>query len=173
MTTRFKPLLSLFLAAAVLLPGPAAAQITVSFYSHELGNSFPHAFIVLSGTPEGGGPAVNANFGFTAKSVTPAILMGPVYGVIKSANDGYVRHSDRKFTMAISDRQYAALNALIEKWRTLPGKSYDLNRRNCTHFVGEAAEALGLKVVFDQKLMKKPRSFLESVIRLNPVLGGH
>lgn len=170
MAARFKPLLALFLSALALLPLAAHAQITVAFYSHELGSSFPHAFIVLKGTPESGGPPVDANFGFTAKSVTPAILMGPVYGIIESAKPAYVQHSDRKFEMIISDEKYAALMALIEKWKTLPGKSYDLNHRNCIHFVGEAAEVLGLKVAFDQKLLKRPRSFLENVMRLNPML---
>ena len=170
MTVRFKPLFAFFLFVAAQLPATAFAQITVAFYSHELGNSFPHAFIVLKGTPEAGGAPIDVNFGFTAKSVTPAILMGPVTGVIKPANPGYIRNSDRKFAFPITDQQYAALMALVEKWKMLPGKSYDLNRRNCTHFVGEAAQALGLKVNFDPKLMKRPRSFLENVIRLNPGL---
>jgi hypothetical protein len=170
MTTRFKSLFAFILFVAMLFPATAFAQITVAFYSHELGSSFPHAFIQLQGTPEGGGAPVDVNFGFTAKSVTPAILMGPVIGVIKAANPGYIRSSDRKFAFPITDQQYAALMALVEKWKVLPGKSYDLNRRNCTHFVGEAAQALGLKVNFDPKLMKRPRSFLDSVIRLNPGL---
>jgi len=101
MTSRFKSFLALFLFALALLPAAASAQITVAFYSHELGSSFPHAFIVLKGTPESGGPPVDVNFGFTAKSVTPAILMGPVYGIVESAKPAYVRHSDRKFEMTI------------------------------------------------------------------------
>lgn len=170
MTARFKPLLAIFLFVLFLLPVSAPAQITVAFYSHELGSSFPHAFIVLKGTPQSGGVPVDANFGFTAKSVAPAILMGPVRGVIETAKPAYVRNSDRKFSMTITDQQYAALTTMIEKWRTLPGKSYDLNRRNCIHFVGEAALVLGLNVAFDRKLLKRPRSFLENVVRLNPVL---
>ena len=173
MTTRFKSFFALFLFVLSLFPAPAFAQITVAFYSHELGSSFPHAFIVLKGTPESGGPPVDANFGFTAKSVTPALLMGPVSGVVETAKPAYVNHSDRKFAMTISDQQYVALMALIEKWKTLPGKSYDLNRRNCIHFVGEVALALGLNVVFERKLLKRPRSFLENVMRLNPTLAGH
>lgn len=172
MTRQFKPLIKIFLLMLAFSPAVANAQITVAFYSHELGSSFPHAFIVVSGTPEAGGPPVNVNFGFTARSVTPAILMGPVFGKIEAASPAYVRNSDRKFAFAISDRQYVELTALVEKWRALPGKSYDLNHRNCIHFVGEAAQILGLKVVFDRKLIKRPRSFLENIIRLNPVLAG-
>ena len=170
MTSRFKSLFTITLLALSLLPLSARAQITVAFYSHELGSSFPHAFIALKGTLQSGGMPVDANFGFTAKSVSPAILMGPVSGVIESAKPGYIRNSDRKFAFTITDEQYFALMALIEKWRLMPGKSYDLNRRNCIHFVGEVAQALGLNVMFDKKLIKKPRSFLENIIRLNPML---
>lgn len=171
MHVRFKHLLAIALACLALLPLPARAQIVVSFYSHELGASFPHAFITIKGKPVGGGAAVDANYGFTAKSVTPAILMGPVYGVIESAKPGYIENSDRKFALTVTNTQYAALMALIEKWRELPGKSYDLNKRNCIHFVGQVAELLGLKVEFDKKLLKRPRSFLENIMRLNPGLG--
>jgi hypothetical protein len=171
MHVRFKHLLAIALACLVLLPLPARAQIVVSFYSHELGASFPHAFITIKGKPTGGGAAIDANYGFTAKSVTPAILMGSVYGVIESAKPGYIENSDRKFALTITDAQYASLMALIEKWRELPGKSYNLNSRNCIHFVGQAAQLLGLKVEFDKKLLKRPRSFLENIVRLNPGLG--
>jgi hypothetical protein len=155
---------------AVLLPQAAAAQITVHFYSHELGNNFPHAFLVVEGRPQAGGAPVDASYGFTAKAVTPAILMGSVAGHVEPAKPDYIRRSDRKFSLALSDAQYAALMAVVNRWRTLPGKSYNLNTRNCTHFIGEAAAAIGLKVVFDKALLKRPRSFLENVIRLNPGL---
>lgn len=170
MISRFKSLLAITFLPLSLLPVSARAQITVAFYSHELGSSFPHAFITLKGTPQAGGPPVDVNFGFTARSVTPAVLMGPVSGKIEAANAAYVRHSDRKFAFAVSDQQFGQLMALVEKWRNLPGKSYDLNKRNCIHFVGEAAQILGLKVMFDKSLIKRPRSFLENIIRLNPTL---
>lgn len=163
---------SLLLLLLLLLPHPAWAQITVHFYSRELGTSFPHAFFVVEGRPQAGGAPVDANYGFTAKSVTPAILMGPVAGHVEAAKPDYVRNSDRKFSLAISDAQYAALMGVVAKWKAIPGKSYNLNTRNCIHFVGEAAMALGLKVVFDKALLKKPRSFLEHLVRLNPMLAG-
>jgi hypothetical protein len=172
MHAKGKPLLALVLLLLALLPTAARAQITVSFYSHELGSSFPHAFIVVQGAPQAGGPPVDANYGFTAKSVTPALLMGSVAGVVESAKPSYIESSDRKFSLRISDAQYAGLMGVVTKWKTLPGKSYNLNTRNCIHFVGEAAQALGLKVIFDKKLLKKPRSFLEFVMKLNPSIGG-
>ncbi len=171
MTRRFKPLFTIAVLTLSLLPVSARAEITVAFYSHELDRRFlPHAFIAVKGTPRAGGAPVDINFGFTARSVTPAVLMGPVSGKIEAAYPDYVRRSDRKFAFTISDEQFGQLMALVEKWRTLPDKSYDLNHRNCLHFVGEAAQVLGLKVMFDKRLIKRPRSFLENIIRLNPML---
>jgi hypothetical protein len=164
--------LTVLLGTLALLPTPVAAQITVSFYSHELGTSFPHAFIVLSGTPLRGGAAISTNYGFTAKSVTPSILMGSVTGIVESVEPKYVTSSDRQFAVTISDAQYDALLVLVDKWRKLPGKSYNLNRNNCIHFVGDAALVLGLKVFVDPKLVKRPRSFLLSLIALNPWVKG-
>lgn len=158
----------LFALLLALLPQAAWARITVAFYSHELGSSFPHAFFTIEGTPEAGGAPVDVNFGFTAKAVTPAILFGPVAGVVEQVELGYIKSSDRKFALEVSDAQYAALLGVVERWRAIPGKSYDLNKRNCIHFVGAAAQAVGLTVTFEKKLIKKPRSFLEHVMRLNP-----
>lgn len=167
--TILRKLLILFIFVFAV-PGQAAAAVSVSFYSHSLGSSFPHALVVLSGKPDRGGAAVDANFGFTAKSVTPAVLMGPVAGVIEGATPKYIKSSDLQFTVTISDQQYDQLLALVDKWRNLPQKSYDLGKRNCVHFVGSVAELLGLKVSYDKKLMKKPKTFLLTIIGLNPGL---
>ncbi len=157
--------------ALLLMPVPAAAQVVISFYSHDLGSTFPHAFITLKGKTEDG-QVVDTNFGFTAKSVTPAILMGSVGGKIETSKPSYVASSDRQFSVKLDDRQYASVMALVEKWRTLPGKSYNLNKRNCIHFVGEVAQLVGIKVVFEKDLLKKPKSFLLSLVALNPWLKG-
>jgi hypothetical protein len=42
-----------------------------------------------------------------------------------------------------------------------------LNRANCIHFVGELARAAGLRVTFDRRLMRRPRSFLAAVREAN------
>jgi hypothetical protein len=157
--------------ALLLMHTPAAAQVVISFYSHDLGSSFPHAFITLKGTTESG-QQVDTNFGFTAKAVTPAILMGSVGGKIETSKPSYVASSDRQFSVKLDDRQYASVMALVEKWRTLPGKSYNLNKRNCIHFVGEVAQLVGIRVVFEKDLLKKPKSFLLSLVNLNPWLKG-
>jgi hypothetical protein len=152
--------------ALFLLPTPAAAQVVLSFYSHELGSSFPHAFVVLKGKTEG--RDVDTNFGFTAKTLTPAILMGSVHGVVETSKPSYVASSDRQFSVQLDDRQFKDVLAVVERWRTRPSKSYNLNKSNCIHFVGEIAQAVGLKVVFEKALIKKPRSFLLSLVSLNP-----
>ncbi len=166
-----KVFLSLALMLSLAWPRVAFAEVIVSFYSHDLGSSFPHAFFTVKGTLDRGG-SVDANYGFTAKSVTPAILMGSVAGKIESSKPSYIEASDRQFGVKISDADYDALMALVAKWRALPGKSYSLNKRNCIHFAGAAAELLRLKVVYDPKLMKKPKSFMLSLIALNPQLKG-
>lgn len=164
--------LGFLFALLATLPAQAHAQILVSFYSHDLGSTFPHAFFTLSGTPNRGGAQVATNYGFTAKSLSPAILMGSVVGEVETLSAKYVEGSDRQFTVKISDLQYDSLLALVDKWRKLPGKSYNLNRRNCIHFVGEAAQVLGLKVVIDSRNVKKPRAFMLSLIALNPWVKG-
>lgn len=155
----------------LLLASPARAEVMLSFYSHDLSSTFPHAFVVLKGRTDDG-HAIDTNFGFTAKSVTPAILLGSVGGKVETSKADYVASSDRQFAVKLSDRQYEAVMAVVERWRTLPGKSYNLNRRNCIHFVGEIAQTVGLRVVFEKDLLKKPKSFLLSLITLNPWVKG-
>lgn len=162
---RLIALLLLLIAAA-----PATAAVTITFYSHEFGSRFPHAFIYLEGTPDAGGAPVAGNYGFTATSVTPAILMGSVKGDVESASPSYVAKSQPHWQMRLTDTQYGEVLALLEKWRTLPGRSYNLNRRNCVHFVAEMARTLGLRADEKAELMKKPRSFLEDVLRQNAAL---
>lgn len=159
-----------FLFLLLSLASPAAAQVVVTFYSHDLDDHFPHAFFTLKGKTIEGGEAVDTNYGFTAKTIGPAILFGSVPGRIDIAKPGYVGHSTAHFSMTLTDAQYRALLAVVEKWRNAPGESYNMNRSNCVHFAGEAAQAIGLNVTFPQKLMKKPRSYLEEIQRLNPQL---
>lgn len=157
--------------AFLVMAAPARAEVILSFYSHDLSSTFPHAFVTLKGKTEDG-RAIDTNFGFTAKAVTPAILMGSVGGKVETSKADYVASSDRQFAVKLNDRQFDAVMALVERWRTLPGKSYNLNRRNCIHFVGEIAQTVGLRVVFEKDLLKKPKSFLLSLVTLNPWVKG-
>lgn len=161
------------IAIAMALGGTvhsASAQVVATFYSHDLDDHFPHAFFTLQGIPEAGGAPVDTNIGFTAKVISPAILFGSVPGRIDIAKPGYVAHSKPHFSVTLTDPQYAGVLAVVEKWRNAPSPSYNMNSANCVYFVGEAAEAAGLSVSFPKKLMKKPRSYLEEIQRLNPHL---
>ena len=163
--------LRIFLALALLFGSDSAfAEVEVTFYSHELGDSFPHAFFTTKGTIEATGAAVDDNYGFTASAVSPAILFGSVNGKMDKATPKYIKSSDVRFSLTVSDADYAKLMTFIEQWAAQPQKNYNLNRRNCIHFVMEAAEILGLKVNRQSKFFKKPRSFLEEVKSLNPEL---
>jgi hypothetical protein len=160
-------LLALLLA---LVPAHARAQVVATFYSHDFGDHFPHAFIKLKGKVQSTGEVVDTNYGFTAVSVSPAILMGSVKGMIETKDAKYIGKSNAHFSMQLSDKEYRELIDHVEKWRNMGGKSYNLNKRNCVHFVMEAAALLGISVNRNSKLFKKPKSFLIEVMRLNPEL---
>ncbi len=162
---------TLLIAAFISLHSVSAdAEVTATFYSHDFGDHFPHALVKLKGAVDSTGEAVDTNYGFTAVNTTPAILWGPVKGMIESKDAKYIADSNAHFTLRLTDAQYAQFMALVEEWRTLPGKSYMLNSRNCVHFAMEAAALLGLQVNRKSKFFKKPKSFLLEVMTLNPGL---
>lgn len=158
-----------YIAVALFLlsAAPAAAAVEVSFYSKEFGSSFPHAFVRVTGTVDRTGQTVDASYGFTAKAITPAILMGSVAGEVIPSSADYIARSDRHFSITLRDEEYDALLATIEQWRTLKQPSYNLNRRNCVYFVADLARAIGMRADTPKALMKKPRSFLQSLVRAN------
>jgi hypothetical protein len=158
-----------WLAAALLAlaPWPAVAAVSITFYSKELGASFPHAFFILEGAPDRGGDRVDDDYGFTAKTVSPAILWGKVKGeVISDHSPSYVKGSDKHFTLTLTDSEYDRVAETIARWREAPQPSYDLDRHNCVHFVADVAASVGLKAD-TRRLMKKPTSFLRSLTNAN------
>ena len=161
-----RPLAALLLWLGAAMPAHAAVVLT--FWSHEFGNSFPHAFITLRGTPDSGGPVVDADYGFTAKTVSPALLFGTVPGTVEPAPKSYIAKSDAQFSVTLTDAQYNQILALIAAWDERTGDGhYSLNNRNCVHFVKEAARIAGLSDLDHQGLMKKPRSYLLAVEAAN------
>ncbi|HWH23050.1 MAG TPA: hypothetical protein VNT25_07175 [Allosphingosinicella sp.] len=161
------------LAALVTLSvsSAAAAAVQISFYSRELGgNNFPHAFVTLKGRPDAGGAEIDTAYGFTAKAISPAVLMGSVGGAVLNEPRSYIEKSDRQFSLMLTDAQYAAVMQTVDQWKNKPQPSYNLNRANCVHFVAEVAQAIGLRVPDRKELMKKPRSFLLAVKAENPQL---
>lgn len=157
----------LFAALLAVLAVPASAAVSITFYSKELGASFPHAFVIVEGTLDRGGPRIEEDYGFTAKTTSPAILWGKVAGkVITDHTTGYVKGSDRHFTVALTDAEYDRVMATVARWRAAKQPNYDLDRHNCVHFVAEVAAAIGM-TPDTTKLMKKPRSFLETLAARN------
>jgi hypothetical protein len=157
---RLLALLAAFLAALVAVPAAAAVQIT--FYSKELGATFPHAFVTLAGTLDRSGQRIDVDYGFTAKTVSPAILFGRVGGeVISDHGAAYIKASDKHFSLTLSDADYDRLMATVARWRAAPQPSYDLGTHNCIHFVADLAASLGMKADVPKRLTKKPRSWLD------------
>ena len=144
--------------------GPA-----VTFYSHDFGKNFPHAFFVAKGETSDG-KKVDTAFGFTAVNVSPTILFGSVNGHVKAPSADYIASSNPHFTVKVDDRKYRELMGVVQKWQAIPQKSYSLNKRNCVHFINDAIKTLDLKTNLKTANWKKPRSFMEEVMRLNPFL---
>jgi hypothetical protein len=160
-------MLRLFLAClALLLPLSAAqAEVVARFYSRDFGSVFPHGFFEVEG------PGVpKKNYGFTAKSVTPAILMSSVAGKIIEMPPGYVAKSRHHFTLRLSDGQYARLMGVVADWGGRKQPSYDLYKANCVSFVRDALHVLGIKTNPNTRFLGKPKSFLNEVQTLNPGL---
>lgn len=163
--------LCLFLLVLTLAwPQAARAAVEIHFYSKDLGASFPHAFVRLTGTVDSTGEQLDTNYGFTAVNVSPAVLMGPVAGKIQTVDPPYVARSLKHFSLPLSEEQYRSVLAVVERWRTTPQPSYRLNSRNCVFFVAEVAAALGLQAPPAPRLMKKPKSFLQKVTTDNSAL---
>lgn len=148
----------------------AHADVKMTFYSQQFGDYFPHAFFTLKGNLDGNGQAINSAHGFTAVNTGPGILMGSVKGHVKAPSAKYISKSQPHFTVNLSDEQYRKVMAEVNRWKSIPQKSYNLGKRNCVHFVMEAAAKTGLTVNRKTKFKKKPRSFLNELMSLNPGL---
>ena len=155
----------------VLAPAKALAAVEITFYSHEFGSRFPHAFIVLSGTDDRTGQKIDSNYGFTATHISPAILIGSVTGEVMSmegaADRKYIADSNRHFTFKLSDAEHEAVKKTIANWQGLKQPSYNLNKQNCVHFVADVAASLGMLADRPKALMKKPRSYTDSLAVAN------
>lgn len=160
----------LLLAAGTLLAlaSAATADVTLTFYSHHfgtygLGVTFPHAYVRLSGTTNADAKPVNANFGFTAQTISPSIMWEPVEGYVISMPDDYMAMSQPHLSLPISDEQYRSVLAIVDRWRKYPQPSYSLDSKNCVTFVRDIAIALRLPASTDAKFIRDPRGFLEDL----------
>ena len=170
------PMVRIFRTAILLLAfawsSMAAAAVDITFHSFNgsiLAGRYPHTFVSMEGTLEDG-TAVKENFGFSAKRANLAVLRGPVEHVILVEEDKWLTKTNRHFTLTMTDRQYRKVRSLVEAWRNAPGRYYDLETRNCIHFVGEIGRIMGLEVSYPKNLLRRPKSWLNHITRLNPIL---
>src|SRR3546814_1627383 len=119
----------------------------------------------MTGTLDATGEVVDVNYGFTATSVSPAILFGSVKGKVESSKADYIAKSDRQFDVTVDDATYGRILAKVAEWRDREQPSYSLNKRNCVHFVMELAETVGLKV--NRKRSEEHTSELQSLMRIS------
>src|SRR3546814_15115971 len=84
---RLRLLLLALFALALGIAGPVQAKVVVSFYSHDFGERFPPSFVTLKGHVDATGQAVDYNYGFTARPVSPALLFGAVKGYVQTNED--------------------------------------------------------------------------------------
>lgn len=151
----------------------AAAAVEITFHSFNgsvIAGRYPHTFVSMEGTLEDG-TEVKENFGFSAKRTTLAVLNGPVEHMILVEKEKWLTKTNRHFTLTISDEEYREVRALVEEWRNAPGKFYDLETRNCIHFVGEIGKIIGLEVTYPEKMLRRPKKWLNHITGLNPQLG--
>jgi hypothetical protein len=161
------------LLLALLWAGPALAAVQLHFHSVNgsvLIGRYPHAFVVFEGTLTETGKPVSESYGFSARSVSPAILSGPVEHTVLAEEPKFIRTTNRHFSLTLTDAQYYRLIAEVRAWATAPGKYYDLDRRNCIHFVGRMAELMGLKVEYPKDMLRRPKKWLNHISALNPQL---
>jgi len=166
--------LALVLAALAAWQAPAQAKVQVTFHSFNgsvMFGRYPHTFVAFDGTLDETGERIHENYGFSAASATPDILAGPVRHIVMTEKEKYVKSTNKHFTITLSDAAYRRMKAEVVAWRDAPGKYYDLENRNCIHFVGRMAELAGLKVDYPKNLLRKPKAWLNHITRLNPQLG--
>lgn len=159
---------TVLLALMMLVAAPAAAEVELSFHSREFGETFPHAFVSYRGTLSDGTVVPEGGFGFTAVTVSPAILFGSVHGKLERLSGTILTRGTNHFTVRLDDAAYARMLAVVADWDGRGGKSYNLNRANCIHFVMDIARAVGLRTDPDTRFVKRPHGFMEELEGLNP-----
>ncbi|MEO6151777.1 MAG: hypothetical protein ABIT09_04770 [Croceibacterium sp.] len=155
------------------MPTSAGAKVAVTFHSFSgsfLTGRYPHAFVAFEGTLDETGEKIHSNYGFSAKSADPSILAGPVAHGMYSEKEKYLRSTNSHFTVTVDDSTYRRMMAEMVAWRDAPGKYYDLDRRNCIHFVGAIAQIAGLKVDFPAPMIRHPKEWMNHIAALNPQL---
>ena len=163
----------LLAAIAFAWASGASAEVRLTFHSFNgsiIAGRYPHTFVSMEGTLDDGTP-VKENYGFSAKRTTMAALRGPVPHTILIEKDKWLTRTNRHFTVAVPDETYREVVALMERWRDAPGRYYDLETRNCIHFVGEIGKLAGLTIAYPEDMLRRPKKWLNHITTLNPQLG--
>ena len=170
---RFLFCLALAFAALAAWTVPAQAEVKVHFHSFNgsMFGRYPHAFVVFEGRLDDTGEVIDENYGFSARTAGPNVLMGPTHHIVISEKPRYIRTTNRHFTLTVSDATYRRMKAEVIAWRDAPGRYYDLDARNCIHFVGRIAELGGVRVDYPSELLRKPKAWFNRIVGLNPQLG--
>jgi len=167
------PVLLMIACLCALTPGMAQARVMVLFHSFNgslFFGRYPHAFIELSGTLDADGRVIHENYGYTGNGTAMQALAGPMPGTIASEKEDYVKSTNVHFAVPISDQQYFAIRQEIERWRSGPESTYNLETHNCVNFVARIAELVGLKSEVPKTFEKRPKAWLNYLIGLNPQL---
>lgn len=146
----------------------ARAKVEIAFYARESsGREFPHAFVAIRGQLDSTGEKIDQVLGFTSRRLSPEILLHPVPGAVIDESPQSLAQGRQYFRLSLSDARFRAVDRVVRRWRHRKQPSYDLDRSNCLHFVGELALAAGLKVPSGPSFYKRPRDFLAAVKALN------
>ncbi len=110
------------------------------------------------------------NFGFSAVYSSQAMTNDPAEHEIVVEEDDTIRETNRHFSITVSDEKYRQMRREIERWRNYPGRYYDLDERNCIHFVATLAEMVGVQADVPERFLRRPKAWLNYITRNNPQL---
>lgn len=160
--------------AALLIACPAQAAVTIYFHSFNgsvVWGRYPHALVVFDGTLDSTGQRVDENFGFSTTSSMAALTQHPAPHVMLREDHAQIARTNRHFGVVLTDAQYHQLRAEVDRWEHYPTPYYDLDRRNCVHFVARLAQMIGLTADVPERFVRRPKAWLNYVTRMNPRLG--
>jgi hypothetical protein len=110
---------------------------------------------------------IDRSVGFSAVRVSMAIVARPVPGMLLREPRAQIARSKRYFAVRLTDARYRAVDAAIRRWQAAPQPSYNLERRNCVHFVAAVARASGLRVPSATAYWRDPSAFVGALRATN------
>lgn len=172
MTHRWVHLLVLVVMWLGLAVVPARAEVVLTLSAHPGEKSlgvyiyYPHAFLRLRGTVDGTGEVIDRFVGFGAQEFSESLLFRSAPGEISEPDAHLVSTGTDYIRLTLTDDMYRAVVQRIDYWASSEGSTYNLRRRNCTHFVMDIAELVGLRLPRIQAL--SPNGTMIATAALNP-----